>query len=59
MNSLRTCCLQVVGSTKLKRGKEKMASQSLGAANKESRHLWVGGLPDTIDESGIKEYFSR
>ncbi len=26
---------------------------------KESRHLWVGGLPDTIDEPKIKEYFLK
>lgn len=26
---------------------------------RESRHLWVGGLPDDIDETGIKDYFSK
>jgi hypothetical protein len=26
---------------------------------RESRHLWVGGLPDDIGEAGIKEFFSR
>ncbi len=26
---------------------------------KESRHLWVGGLPDKIDEAGIRDYFTR
>jgi len=29
------------------------------AVVKESRHLWVGGLPDDVDESKIKAYFSR
>ena len=26
---------------------------------RESRHLWVGGLPDDIGEAGIKEYFTK
>ena len=35
-------------------------SQGQGSGReKESRHLWVGGLPDDIDEAGIKEYFTR
>ena len=35
-------------------------SYGLGSSReRESRHLWVGGLPDDIDEAGIKEYFSR
>ncbi len=29
------------------------------SSTKESRHLWVGGLPDTIDEAKIKDYFSK
>ncbi len=28
-------------------------------SNKESRHLWVGGLPDDVDENNIKDYFTR
>lgn len=27
--------------------------------DRESRHLWVGGLPDDVDEVGIKDFFTR
>lgn len=28
-------------------------------SGRESRHLWVGGLPEGISESGIRDYFSK
>ena len=27
--------------------------------DRESRHLWVGGLPDDVGEGSIKDFFAR
>ncbi len=40
-------------------GAGSMSDMSASGRESRRRHLWVGGLPDEIDEAGIQEYFSK